>query len=494
MKFEISHESFQRRVERKFKNIRWRCINRYITWDMSKDYRVIFNGLFLTRVYYNKECQLLLDYMLKPRSFLDIELLIKTKFAPNIQRELYRVIEALFKSNLIVPENYSEDKAIDSVRKEITKEGVAISTAFLQLSLNCNLRCPHCFIHCGRENSHYPVMTEEEINQYIEYFINNLDKTVKDPEIVFYGGEPCLYINHIRHSIEYAMEIFKRLGASKKNKFSIRSNGTIADEGLLKFLKKNDVRYFVSIDGFSKQHNRMRPHANGRGSFKTVTNNIRRAIEAGVNVVLLVTVTESNIDSCPRFLSWLKGKFGVPINVVVMTDNLTEHTSFSSTYLKKLDRLLRFCFANKWVSVAALDRKEALKFKTYYERYCNGIGSQISFLPRGIIGPCHGLSNTCYEGKKMCFLHLNKDTKVKNIYLWRKWNRTTAYHNVECYKKCPLLFVCGGYCPQQSIIKYGSLYKVNKVHCNIFAIAMRNQLLAEFSSLKLNNRMLAAVI
>lgn len=476
-------DTLRRRAKKKFGDDRWRCIRKTALEELESGYRVIFNGLYLTRVYYKDDLHYLVRYLEELRSFSELEALLEKK-RPQEQLRAYRLVNALFDCSTLVPKGYSEAAAVGKVRSALNKEGVRITTAFMQFSLNCNLKCPHCFIFRNERLTSYPVMSVEEIERYVRYFLKNVDAKTRSAQIVFYGGEPCLYPNLIQHCVEYANRLASKRTPCLNMQYSIRSNGTLVDDAFLRFLKKNRVVFAISIDGFSAQHNRIRFDRSGRGTFDLVVRNARRALAKGVSVAFLVTVTNTNVSSLPHFLGWLAGRFHNAINLNVMMDNGTRNTMFSRRYFEQLDRFFRYAITNKWINFGLVERREALDGHYAHERFCCAIGSQLSFLPGGLIGPCHGLSGTCYGKKRMCYTRLDDSIKVKNNALWKRWRQSTAFYLPACYNDCSFFALCGGACPQQLLVKFGNLCARNEDHCRTMRIVFRNQMLHELRQLK----------
>jgi radical SAM protein with 4Fe4S-binding SPASM domain len=85
---------------------------------------------------------------------------------------------------------------------------------------------------------------------------------INEMDITFYGGEPFLEFDLMRHIVNYASQNAKTKGI--KLHFFVTTNGTLLDESRLLFCNQNDIDIYLSIDGTKKAHEIGR----GRNSFK----------------------------------------------------------------------------------------------------------------------------------------------------------------------------------------------------------------------------------
>lgn len=67
-----------------------------------------------------------------------------------------------------------------------------------------------------------------------------------EPRIKFFGGEPLLEFNLIRSIVEYNNFL------NKKIRYELTTNGTLLNEYMLNFFKKNNFELHISIDGDKK--------------------------------------------------------------------------------------------------------------------------------------------------------------------------------------------------------------------------------------------------
>jgi uncharacterized protein len=155
----------------------------------------------------------------------------------------------------------------------------------LNVTENCNLRCLYCiyngenpgFRDRSKKSMPYEIATQS-IDRFIEFINKNYVNTINlNPAISFYGGEPLLEFDLIKAVVNYCKKI------NFKANFNMTTNATLLNEDKIKYLVDNDIMISISLDGPRGEHDRNRPFANGKGSYKIVYNNILKLKEEIIN-------------------------------------------------------------------------------------------------------------------------------------------------------------------------------------------------------------------
>lgn len=184
------------------------------------------------------------------------------------------------------------DKDIyDKMRREN-----AISAAIVNVTDNCNLRCPYCFTEHNTRVSSFKTM------QDIIYFIiseiervknNGIDTSGIHPSLAFFGGEPMLhYEDIIKPTIEWAKNDPKV--AQYNFGFSITTNGTLFNTDRIKYLYDNNVGILLSIDGGKFTQDDQRPGANGQSSFDMIEPHLKTLLNYFPNTTFRSTLEPRN--------------------------------------------------------------------------------------------------------------------------------------------------------------------------------------------------------
>lgn len=153
----------------------------------------------------------------------------------------------------------------------------------LELTYNCNLRCPFCYITEDRNKNE---LTTEQ-------WFDIIDQIPPFSLITLCAGEVILKKDFIK--------IYEK-ASSKFRKVSLISNGLALNETLIDSLIKNKLLLLsVSLDGYGKNHDKNR---NCDGLWDKVTNNIelfnsKRNGKSSPMLDIKTCVLNSNLDDLP---------------------------------------------------------------------------------------------------------------------------------------------------------------------------------------------------
>ena len=160
---------------------------------------------------------------------------------------------------------YSNAKKVE---KKLKKE---LTFLCINITEECNLRCEYCifsgkYTKSRRHNSNNQIewnYIEKGVNLFLEH---STDSNIR--KIGFYGGEPLLYFDIIRKTINYVRS------TCDNAIFTITTNATLLKDKILSFFVENNVEITISLDGPQNIHDKNRIFPNGVGSFNTVIKNI----------------------------------------------------------------------------------------------------------------------------------------------------------------------------------------------------------------------------
>jgi radical SAM protein with 4Fe4S-binding SPASM domain len=151
----------------------------------------------------------------------------------------------------------------------------------------CNLKCPHCYINATDKKPINELTTEEAKN-----LIDQICEVSK-PLLILSGGEPLLRPD-IYELIRY--------GASKGLKMGLGSNGSLIDDAAAKKLKQASIETVsISLDShIPDQHDEFR---GVEGSWEKAVNAIKALRKNGVLVQVNTTLTQQNYDQIDDIMS-----------------------------------------------------------------------------------------------------------------------------------------------------------------------------------------------
>ena len=108
---------------------------------------------------------------------------------------------------------------------------------------DCNFNCSYCL---PQKEKKY--MKSSTIEKAVTFFYPFLQE---EAHIIFYGGEPLLAFDQIRHAVSLLQE--KEKTGKKKLNFSITTNGSLISDEILEFFNTHCFNMMLSFDGQAQE-------------------------------------------------------------------------------------------------------------------------------------------------------------------------------------------------------------------------------------------------
>ena len=163
--------------------------------------------------------------------------------------------------------------------------------AVLEVTSSCNLKCPLCYAASGPGGTH---LSLAECTRAIDYLVEYEGR----PEILqLSGGEPTVHPDFA--------EVFEYACGQPIDIVMINTNGIRMSkdaklrELLSRYRKRSEV--YLQFDGFDDE---IYQHLRGENLLETKLQAIDLLAEAGVNVTLVCTVDEKNLDQVGRVVEF----------------------------------------------------------------------------------------------------------------------------------------------------------------------------------------------
>ena len=121
---------------------------------------------------------------------------------------------------------------------------IDINNIVLHLTERCNMQCKYCFMTHGDGS-----MSAEVAEAAVNYLLINSGKYAK---VTFFGGEPLLEIDLIKHITEYIQR-----KTIRDVPLDIITNGTLLTDEFLEYAGKNKIHISISYDGLLNDTNRV---------------------------------------------------------------------------------------------------------------------------------------------------------------------------------------------------------------------------------------------
>ena len=334
------------------------------------------------------------------------------------------------------------------------ERGSLLSSLRLNITRMCNMRCSYCF------SIHDKVKLNDDIViKSVDYFMDTLRMNSKKRGMIrFFGGEPLLFFDLVKLSIDKANELASKYRI--KLSYILNTNGTIISDDIVKVVRENNVSLSISLDGIGPVHDSKRKMVSGKGSFDIIDRNIDKFLESGCRVSLDCTVSSHNYDKLDEIVIYAKEKSDKH------HPNVIRSIGFNDVYVVK-DNISRESIADSVVKAYRLGKELGVKVGGVaffpYDRFirmcegklnsfnfCMGCGKEVCVDYDGTLYSC-GVSNFVLGSLDEWF-----DTFSKREYL-DLVNRS-AGSIPEC-RGCEIEFLCCGGCVADSYRNTGSLYK-----------------------------------
>lgn len=327
----------------------------------------------------------------------------------------------------------------------------------LSITHDCNLRCRYCY--AGKKFSR---SMEMDTAKKIVDFAFMITPPNEQIDFSFFGGEPLLRRPFIEDVISY---IHSKNGVNALS-FNITTNGTLIDDAMIRFVRDNNVKLCISIDGPEHIHDRNRVDRHGRGSLSTILKNMEK-ISGKLDYFQVNSVygpdTIAELDQTVRFLI-ANNIHNIHLNPdIVTTWGMESFAQITESYKKVADTYIEMFTRGREVAINLLDSKLLLFFKGGYERadQCGMGETEFGFAPSGNVYPCERLvGEDTDEQMRMGNVHTG-------IHLLKRCSigKSCGSSNPEC-TDCSVQKYCMNWCGCTNYHMTGSAEKTGPMMCH----------------------------
>lgn len=337
-----------------------------------------------------------------------------------------------------------------------------LNSCLLNLTNNCNLACEYCIMQQPELKKSYGSncgeMSQSTAENAIDFIARNgHSRTV----IVFYGGEPLLKWNLIKHIVNY-----RNIKYPGKFSFSIITNAYILDEEKLSFLENNEISILISLDGdkeLNDKHRKAKDHRvsvfEQAESIISLINTKYPKIKYKVNATLC-NDTLDIISTYNKFKSMGVSVMRFEKGIITSCTGFEISQKKDVTLLKRnYKKLVRRYYndLNSGLSVSIDNFDNCLKLISSDKKrlsYCFMGQDYVDIAINGDIFPCHKLVGI----NEFMIGNVNNDQSMHEV--------VTISELEEC-KECKYRFICSGYCRSENYLINKDFNKTVKLNCDI---------------------------
>ena len=423
----------------------------------------------------------LLAYNGLTNSFLKLnkplyELLLKAKTDITLLSELDKETYNKLKKAKIITTLEEEQNAI--TQKKFLRQFTTFNNSFLSLTIAptsaCNFSCPYCF----EKGIEHKTMTDEIIEQTINFIVNKSKLTNNKVSITWYGGEPLLVINKITYILDKLRENGVEIVYN-----GIITNGYLLNKKNIGILKEYGIKFIqITLDGATADsHNKKRFLKNGEGSWDTILSNIDMIIKDKDfkldTLAIRCNIDKNNEKEYVQLKEKLQKRWNndkrLFIHPAILQDFNSGNTSIKCKYFSETE-------ASNFI-MEQQKREKKIPYFTYTVGGCSA-----TRLYAYLIGP-EGELYKCWNdlGRKNRIIGYVYTEKIYNKeLLFNYLTYPTMFDDEKCLN-CPLFFVCDGGCQYKRIENYKSNKNNNLCHYAIFYL---DKYLSEYYELKQNSK------
>ncbi len=218
-----------------------------------------------------------------------------------------KLVQVLYDKKFIVDDDVDEFEEAKKYQYELLDKEDKKARILIHTTDNCNFRCIYCFKKAKPKN-----LSDESWDNLYLYLKNNIEsKNIEEVCLSFYGGEPLLQYDKI-------VEFMKRINALKEEYSDLKIFYRMVTNGYLLTKEKYDELallgmnlYHTTLDGFEDVHNKMRPLANGNGTWDRIVENLRyiNSQDDNISIQLRTNFNHINKDEINDFNDWLRSEF-----------------------------------------------------------------------------------------------------------------------------------------------------------------------------------------
>lgn len=170
----------------------------------------------------------------------------------------------------------------------------------------CNMRCRYCFysdVSEHREVASYGIMSDETTEALIKRTFEYAQGPVS---FAFQGGEPTMA------GVEYYQKFIDLTNQYNTNNYkvsySIQTNGYDLPDELLELMREYNFLVGLSLDGTEKLHDASRIDATGNGTYKKVTDTLKRLQRNRIAYNILTVITAQNAKHVAEIYKFLRSR------------------------------------------------------------------------------------------------------------------------------------------------------------------------------------------
>ncbi|MBW2737352.1 MAG: SPASM domain-containing protein [Deltaproteobacteria bacterium] len=338
---------------------------------------------------------------------------------------------------------------------------LAFTRLYLDVSLECNLKCKYCYVARQRQGFQR-LMTAETARATVNWLVRQRLPGIP-LDIRFFGGEPLINLPVIHDLICFCDELSDNQDVDFR--FFLSTNGILIDDACARFLADKRFSVKVSLDGDEVLHNQQRVYPHGAGSYCDTLRGIQNLQKYGLQPTLSVTSYNLSFQDVKRIAQSIAalGDFDIQWQTVSSVA-FSYPASHSSDVDAEYEAIARDC----WQAILCGDDTRLSFFASgirkladnaFDWRGCGAGFDSIMVSPDGSFHLCQrflGLDD---------FVFGNVASECETERLQSLINKVLNQYHRQC-KDCWLKYLCAKGCYYSNYLDSGNIATVKQSTCN----------------------------
>ena len=330
----------------------------------------------------------------------------------------------------------------------------------LHVAHDCNLRCGYCFASTGDFGGDRGLMSPEVGEKAIDYLLARC-KNRHNLEIDFFGGEPLMAMDTVKHVVDYA-----RKKAPEKNfRFTLTTNGVLLNDENIAYLNETMDNVVLSLDGRRDVNNMLRKTVSGGDSYDLIVPKYKKLLESrSGDYYIRGTFTAKNLDFVADIDAMEEQGFRqLSLEPVVLPNGhplaiTEEHVEFvKQEYERLLERMLEGRDYSFFHFQVDLEQGPCIYKRT---RGCGAGYEYAAVSPEGEVYPCHQ-----FVGKPEYRLGTVFDGQL-DAEISAQFKSLSISTRNDC-KSCWAKYYCSGGCSASNLAVEGDINHCYSLGCEL---------------------------
>lgn len=247
--------------------------------------------------------------------------------------------------------------------------------------------------------------------------------------------------------------------------YSTITNGTLFNDEMVEFFKKNNFVVTVSLDGTKEAHDSVRKFKNGEGSFDVIANNLLKyGKEIPIKCRLTINDMNTNVEDAIMQIR----KSGIQKIIIGVDTGISDnafdefmqhYNNLMEIYYNDIKRGDFYCIENVTCNLEKIITRRRVSSR------CNAGRAYFTISADKKVYDCHRLVGT-KEGF-VCDLNSQMSEEIEKYI--EKMDKTIGQDvgtRISSCRECSFKYLCGGMCYQHAYIKNGKRFsKISRVCC-----------------------------